>query len=414
MNPYISKKIELLNQVTLDSLLETDDTNIIKHFVECGLKILGADFGFAWWKVDKNDMHTLVYKSAGVPYEPNLPRERGGNFKAEKYEKPVFVENVIKENYEPEYDVSSYMKSYVIIPVLYKNQIYGSFVLCFKEKNIFTDEDRGLAKSLGTTTAQTITIHDLIKKESEARKDAHESKVLKELLDGEKLKTEFIANATHELRTPLAIIKGNIDLALLPKTKKSKSAVAVLKAIDSEIKHLSGILSDLTLITSSKVNLKHRMIFEEIDIPSLIIKLAERFKTMANQRNISINIKKMPKVTIYGDGVYLEKMMANLVKNSIMYGKQNGNNLIGLKKSKDSIVISVTDDGIGISKEDLPHIFERFYRVDKSHSGDNNSTGLGLAIVKWVAEIHGGTVGVKSTLGKGSVFNVTLPLKAAK
>ena len=100
-----------------------------------------------------------------------------------------------------------------------------------------------------------------------------------------------------------------------------------------------------------------------------------------------------------------------LLTPSILYGHLNGHTLIQVEKSKQFITINVIDDGIGISKEDLPHVFERFYRVDKFHRSGGNSIGLGLAIVKWIAEIHGGEVGVTSIKGKGSIFSVTLPIK---
>ncbi|MFZ3085990.1 MAG: HAMP domain-containing sensor histidine kinase, partial [Candidatus Hydromicrobium sp.] len=141
-----------------------------------------------------------------------------------------------------------------------------------------------------------------------------------------------------------------------------------------------------------------------------------RCKAIAFKKNISITARKIPSLIILGDKVYLEKMLANLIKNSIVYGNKNGHTEILAEESKGFIIISVTDDGIGISKEDLPHVFERFYRADKSHSSDGNSMsmsmGLGLSIVKWVAEAHGGKVSAKNIKNKGSVFSVSLPIKA--
>ena len=122
--------------------------------------------------------------------------------------------------------------------------------------------------------------------------------------------------------------------------------------------------------------------------------------------------KVMTNVIILGDKGYLEKMLVNLVKNSIIYGNKNGRTVINAKKVGDRITINVVDNGIGISDADLPHVFERFYRADKYYSSDGKSIGLGLAIVKWIAEIHGGIVDVKQ-LPKGSVFGVTLPLNKA-
>ena len=239
-------------------------------------------------------------------------------------------------------------------------------------------------------------------------------KETKRLLEEEKKKVQSIADATHEFRTPLAVIKGNVDLALNGKGKNKKSVRSAFRAIDYEIKHLSSILTDLSLITSQSWELKSRIAYEKINLRSLITTVARRCRVLSHRRKISITIKRVPEVIILGDKIYLEKMLVNLVKNSILYGNLKGHTMIDVKKSKQSITINVTDDGTGIPKEDIPHVFERFYRVDKFHRSGGNSIGLGLAIVKWVAEVHGGSVSARSLKGKGSVFSVTLPIKASR
>lgn len=237
-------------------------------------------------------------------------------------------------------------------------------------------------------------------------------KETKRLFEEEKLKVEAIADATHELRTPLAIIKGNVDLAIHgSKGKNPKSPKGALRAINYEIKHLASILADLSLITSKAWELKNRIVYEKVQLKPLVAVVLSRCKALAYKKNVSLSSKLIPNITIIGDKVYLEKMLVNLVKNSILYGKKNGHTIIDVKKSKNIIVINVTDNGIGMDEEDLPRVFERFYRVDKFHRSGGNSIGLGLAIVKWIAEIHGGEVSVKSIKGKGSVFSVSLPTK---
>ncbi len=240
----------------------------------------------------------------------------------------------------------------------------------------------------------------------------------KRLLEEEKLKVESIADATHELRTPIAIIKGNVDLAMKNgKGKYLKSPEKALKAINYEIKHLSGILADLSLITSKAWELKNRLFYEKVKLKSLVRTIVSRCKALSYEKNISITSKKIPDVEILGDKRYLEKMLINLVKNSIVYGCKNGHTVIDAKQSKGFITINVTDDGIGIKEEDLPHVFERFYRADKYQKYGGNSIGLGLAIVKWVAEVHGGEVSVTSVKNKkerGSIFSVKLPIKTSK
>src|SRR3989344_4132259 len=247
------------------------------------------------------------------------------------------------------------------------------------------------------------------------RKKLELVKETKRLLVEERLKVESIADATHELRTPIAIIKGNVDLAMRSGKKNPKSPKSAFKAINYEIKHLSSILADLSLVTSKVWELKNRIFYEKVNLKSLIGVVIERCKPLAHKKKIRITAKGIPDLNILGDKVYLEKMLVNLVKNSIIYGHKNGRTVINAKKSKGFVAINVIDNGIGISSEDAPHVFERFYRADKYHTSGGNSIGLGLAIVKWIAEIHGGTVSVKSVKNKnnakGSVFSVSLPLK---
>jgi len=232
------------------------------------------------------------------------------------------------------------------------------------------------------------------------------------LLEEERLKVESIADATHELRTPLAIIKGNVDLAMRSQLKNPKPPKSALRAINYEIEHLSTMLSDLTLLTSNKAELKNKIVYKEVNLKLLLAKVIERCKTLAYKKNISITTNEISDLTIFGDRAYLEKMLANLIKNSIDYGKMNGQTEIFVEEFKDSILITITDNGIGIAAEDLPHVFERFYRTGKFQSSGGGGTGLGLAIVKWIAEVHGGEVSVRNLDNKGTVFSVSLPINA--
>ena len=243
------------------------------------------------------------------------------------------------------------------------------------------------------------------------RKKLELAKETSRLLEEERLKIESIADATHELRTPLAIIKGNVDLAMRSQLKNPKPPKSALRAINYEIEHLSSILTDLTLITSNKVEIKNKIVFKEVNLRLLLEKVIDRCRTLAYKKNITITANKISDLTIFGDRAYLEKMLANLVKNSIDYGKINGHTEILAKESKGLITITITDDGIGIAEEDIPHVFERFYRGDKFQSSGGSGTGLGLAIVKWIAEVHGGEVSVSNTENMGSVFSVSLPTK---
>lgn len=233
----------------------------------------------------------------------------------------------------------------------------------------------------------------------------------KRLLEEERLKVASIADATHELRTPVAIMKGNVDLAML---KNGKSPINALRAINNEITHLSQILSDLSLITSKAWQLKNRIIYTKINLNSLIVTVIKRSKALAYKKNISITSTQIPNVFLLGDKGYLEKMLVNLIKNSIIYGHKNGHTKLTVLKLKKTVTINIADNGMGMSEEDLPHVFERFYRADKYQRSGANSIGLGLAIAKWIAETHGGEITATSKEGKGSIFSITLPIKSTK
>ncbi len=168
----IHKKIALLNQTTLESLKLNDRDIILKKFMQTGIKILRADFGWAWWKIDKK--YSLAYKSSKTPYNPNYPRRRGGNYVAQKTKKPLFVGDVNKKPVVIKHQVGPYMKAYVIIPIFSKKNSYGNMVFCFKKAHLFSPEEQALCAALSSAAAQAITIHRLVTSERKARTEAEQ------------------------------------------------------------------------------------------------------------------------------------------------------------------------------------------------------------------------------------------------
>jgi len=238
------------------------------------------------------------------------------------------------------------------------------------------------------------------------RKKAEEAEKLALLVKQEQEKMSFITDATHELRTPLAIIRGNVDLALRQKTASEEA----FRAINLEVLHLTDILSDLSLLTTKEGDFRKNVQSHTVEIGKVIRDLAQRYRGMASKKNISIEVAQIPQAKVVGDKYYLERLFTNIITNAISYGKKDGHIWISGKAEKGLVRVLIEDDGIGIAEKDLPKIFERFYRGEKSRSKDFGGSGLGLAIVKWIAEAHGGSVEAQSTLGKGSIFTVSLPL----
>lgn len=238
------------------------------------------------------------------------------------------------------------------------------------------------------------------------RKKAEEAEKLELIVKQEQEKISFIADATHELRTPLAIIRGNVDLALQNKSAPKEA----LRAINLEVLHLADILSDLSLLTTKESDFRKNLRSHMVEPGSVVKDVARRHAGIASKRNISFQVEVIPRSKIVGDKYYLERLFINIVTNAISYGKEGGHIRISGRIEKECMQILIEDDGIGISEKDLPKIFERFYRTEKSHSKDFGGSGLGLSIVKWVAEAHGGSVQVQSVFGKGSIFTVSFPL----
>jgi two-component system, OmpR family, sensor kinase len=214
----------------------------------------------------------------------------------------------------------------------------------------------------------------------------------------------FIADASHELRTPLTVIKGNLDL--LKRNMSVEGRQESLTAIESESGRLNKIASDLLLLAEVEAGSEARQ--GNVSLRSLINEELKRVQLRAQKLNIASG--RLDDISIKGDQYRLSQMLGNLIDNAIKYTPDGGDILISLFRDKDWARLEVTDSGIGIAPENLPHLFDRFYRVDKARSRDRGGTGLGLAIVKTIVEHHGGKVTVISEPGKGSTFTVWLKL----
>lgn len=160
MSQQLSDKIILLNQATLESFKDTTEKEIVSRFTETGIKILGADFGFVWFRERGQRTYKLIYKHAATPYQPNKPRKKGTNYQVRHNEAPLLISDIQKAIFVAA-DAKVYMKSAAVIPIVYKNNTYGNAVICFAQRKKFTEEDRGLCTFLGNSLAQAITINRL-------------------------------------------------------------------------------------------------------------------------------------------------------------------------------------------------------------------------------------------------------------
>jgi len=249
-------------------------------------------------------------------------------------------------------------------------------------------------------------------KEDEGRRGViavfHDITRLKEL---EKIRRDFVANVSHELRTPLTTIKGYAE-TLLEGALQEEVASQFVQVIKRHSDRLEKIVEDLLIL--SKIESKEfQLRMESLSISDLIGDVSDFLKGPLNKKKISVSVGEVPpSLLVYGDRQYLEQVLMNILDNAIKYGHEGGRIIISAtEKEKREIEISVKDDGIGIPREDLVRVFERFYRVDKGRSHELGGTGLGLSIVKHIVQAHGGRVWAESQLGIGSTFYFTLPIK---
>jgi two-component system phosphate regulon sensor histidine kinase PhoR len=232
------------------------------------------------------------------------------------------------------------------------------------------------------------------------------------LKENEKYRKEFVGNVSHEIKTPIFNIQGYISTLLDGGMSDPLMCRRYLERAEKSIDRLINITKDLEAISkleSGVLNLN----YERFDIAALARDIVDTIEFEATKRQITIHIgwessQPYPPVWVKADRYYIEQVLINLIINSIRYGNEGGCTDIKFIDLFDKILIEVKDNGRGISKEDIPRVFERFYRTDKGRSREQGGTGLGLAIVKHVLEAHGETINLRSELGVGSTFSFTL------
>ncbi|MBI5400483.1 PAS domain-containing protein [Candidatus Saganbacteria bacterium] len=235
----------------------------------------------------------------------------------------------------------------------------------------------------------------------------HDITELKKL---ENYRTEFIANVSHELKTPLTAIRSFVETLLGGAINDQKHNRDFLRKIDKHAGNLSALIDDI--LTLSRLETKRERIpFSPVDLKQILRRAIETVQEKAHKKNV--RIEKMCRgenFTILGIEDHLYHAFLNLLDNALNYTDAGGKISINCEFLSDAVKITISDTGIGISAEHLPRLFERFYRVDKARARDLGGTGLGLAIVKHVMNLHNGSVAVTSTPGRGSEFTLDFPL----
>ena len=216
----------------------------------------------------------------------------------------------------------------------------------------------------------------------------------------------FLADVGHELRTPLTVIKGNVDLM----QRFGEADEESLSSIENEVDRLTRMVGDLLLLAqaeSGKLPLDNRV----VELDTLLLEVLNQMNVLARDK-VQLHLGDIDQVQVCGDQDRLKQVLMNLVGNAINYTPQGGSVTLGLGKDGAQSILTIQDTGQGIPEEDLPHVFERFYRGEKSRtrSRDGKGFGLGLSIAYWIVRNHGGRIEVESTEGEGTTFTVWLPL----
>ena len=219
----------------------------------------------------------------------------------------------------------------------------------------------------------------------------------------------FIQDASHELKTPIATAQTNIEVLEMDQTATVEDYKHTTEIVKRSLDRLNYLSQGLLLLSQGS---QPKNGWAGMDLTSLINEVVTEAQPTATSAGVSLEATDIPQsLKVKGDAIGIKQVITNLVDNAIKYNRPEGTVQVSARAEGPSAIMEVRDTGIGIAATEQQHIFERFYRVDKSRSRSQGGSGLGLAIVKKIVEEHGGTVSVESTPGQGSTFRVVLPLQ---
>jgi len=219
---------------------------------------------------------------------------------------------------------------------------------------------------------------------------------------------QFAADASHELRTPLTVLRGETEVALRW-TKNPEELRRILESNLEEVDRMSHIVEDLLLLAKSEVG-EIPFDLKQVNLSEMLEELYLQGRVLGENKGVAVGLNLPPDpVIIAADELRIRQMILNIISNGIKYTPSGGRVDIRLEATDAGGVVTVSDTGIGMDRENLEKIFERFYRIDKGRGHGESGAGLGLSIVKWIVDAHGGSIDVDSEQGKGSTFRITLP-----
>jgi two-component system, OmpR family, sensor kinase len=224
----------------------------------------------------------------------------------------------------------------------------------------------------------------------------------------DRMRSDFVSNASHEIRTPLSSIKILVE-SMLYQEPEAAVRKEFLRDINQELDRLNNLVGDLMILGS--LERQARIEMGQVELASLCERVVKNLYPLAEAKGIAMSADLPGALMIQGDEMRLYQAISNLVDNAIKYTPEGGQVDLHLAREGPDAILKVSDTGAGIPPEDLPHIFERFYRVDKARSRETGGTGLGLSIAREISALHKGRLSVESQMGKGTTFTLRLPIQ---
>ena len=218
---------------------------------------------------------------------------------------------------------------------------------------------------------------------------------------------QFSAALAHELRTPLAALRGEIELALRQSGRNADEQSRLASQIE-ELDRLARLIDQILTLARAESG-QIRLTFAPVDVGALAASLVEQLEPVAQARTIDLRCERNGTVMVNGDSGWLQRLLLNLLDNAIKFTREGGQVVLRVSHDTGRARIDVRDTGIGMPPEVLPHVFERFFQADPARSSGNDGAGVGLSLVKWIVDRHEGTIAVNSRVGEGSTFTVRLP-----
>jgi len=218
---------------------------------------------------------------------------------------------------------------------------------------------------------------------------------------------KFNADVAHELRTPLSVLRGENEIALQSPNLQEETRNLLASNLE-ELERLTHLVNELLTLLEAEAGSKV-LVKERVNLKLLVEDLVEQMRLPASDREVELEVLDSADAFLEGDRIWLRRAFLNIIDNAIKYSVDGGRIEVGIQTQNGRILLGIRDDGIGIAKEDLPHIFDRLYRADPARSRAGGGTGLGLSLAKWVIEAHSGKIRVSSKPHQGSYFEIQLP-----